>query len=99
MTKDQLNKLVASYIIAIGTTGAPNSHVWMAIDPSMSDLDSHQTMLMALTRADLIKETGYYLSLTEKGEQLHERISRILLALESKAPKSTPASESESTPS
>lgn len=74
MDKNTLNKLVAMYLIAIGNEGAPNSHVWMALDPQMADLATHQTILGALKAQDIVKESGYFLTLTEKGKALHQKI-------------------------
>lgn len=76
MTQDDVNKLVAMYLIAIGRTGAPNSHVWMAIDQNMSDLNRHQVTLGQLKQVGLVTEKFNYLRLTPAGESLLAKVER-----------------------
>lgn len=78
-TKHDVNKLVAMYIIAIGTSGRPNSHVWMQVDKEMSNLDLHQNLVDALIASKVIKQSNWFLSLTEKGLELHKKLVEIYL--------------------
>lgn len=75
MDKNELNKLIASYIVAIGPSGQPNSHVWMTVDPQMSNLDRHQAILGALISAGLVKEQFHFCTLTEKGMEMFKKIA------------------------
>lgn len=77
MDKHELNKLVATYIVAIGPKGSPNSYVWMAVDPQMGNLDRHQTILGALIETELVKEQFHFLTLTEKGLALHKKLEEL----------------------
>lgn len=74
MTKQDVVKLVAMYIVAIGPKGCPNSHVWMAVDPQMSDIDRHMRVLGFLKEADLCRESGYFVTLTDKGQRMLKQI-------------------------
>lgn len=67
MTNHEVNKLVAKYIVGIGREGVPNSHLWLAIDTQMSDLDLHQKVLSFLKSGGVVKESGFFLTLTDKG--------------------------------
>lgn len=77
MERNELNKLVATYIVGIGPGGVPNSHLWMAVDDQMKDLDKHQALLGALKGADLVKENGYFLTLTEKGLGMFRKLQEL----------------------
>jgi predicted methyltransferase len=89
MTKDDLNKLIATYIVAIGPAGAPNSHVWMAIDSQMSDLDRHQAILGSLKQVGLVKESSYFLTLTEKGLAMFRKLAELYKMTPEKPPVTT----------
>ena len=77
MTREDVNKLVAMYIVAIGEKGIPNSHLWMAIDKQMSDLDLHQRVLSVLKQAGLVSESNYFCTLTVKGKEMLAKIEAI----------------------
>ena len=79
MTKEEVNKLIATYIVAIGRSGGPNSHIWMAIDTNMNDLDLHLKMVGVLKAADLLTESHNFLKLTEKGLALFDKIEALYL--------------------
>lgn len=77
MTKDDLNKLVAMYIIAIGPNGLPSTHLWLAVDPNMSSVETHQIILGALQRSELVTVKNHFVELTSKGSTLFEKINAI----------------------
>lgn len=77
MDKTALNKLIAEYIVGIGVSGIPNSHLWMQVDPQMQNLDRHQAILGALKGSGLVKESGYFLTLTEKGLEMYRKIAEL----------------------
>lgn len=77
MEKHELNKLVATYIVGVGTEGVPNSYLWMQVDPNMGDLDRHLTILGTLKSAGLVRESNSFLTLTEKGLEMHKRLEEI----------------------
>lgn len=79
MTRHELNKLVACYIIAVGPSGSPSSHVWMAVDPNMDDIYKHQTLVGALVSADLINMSNHFITLTPKGLSMHEKLVQMTL--------------------
>lgn len=79
MTKQELNKLVAMYIVGIGTNGIPNSHLWMAIDKQMADLDRHTRLLGALIDGGLVKESNHFLTLTEKGLEMNKKLEELYM--------------------
>lgn len=79
MTKEEINKLVALYIVGIGKSGKPNSYLWLEVQPDMKDLDQHLTLLGALKDADLISESGYFLTLRPKGLAMLEKIKGLYL--------------------
>jgi hypothetical protein len=89
MTKDDLNKLIATYIVAIGPAGAPNSHVWMAVDQNMDDLDKHNKVLGWLIESDLAKNQFHFLTLTRKGMELHNKLVAIYAPELAKPPVTT----------
>jgi hypothetical protein len=79
MTKNELNKLIATYIVAIGPSGRPNSYVWMEVDKNMENLDRHQAILGALISADLVKEQFHFLTLTDKGKEMYNKLVELYL--------------------
>ena len=74
MTRQEVHMLVAQYIIAIGVKGEPSSHVWLAIDKNMSNLFRHQETVAVLIEAGLVKEQFHFLTLTQKGMEMHNRL-------------------------
>jgi len=79
MEAKSVTEIIAIYIVAIGPNGAPNSHVWLAVDPKMEDLDRHQVVLSYLKENGIVHESGHFLTLTEKGRILHDRIKEVLV--------------------
>jgi len=79
MTKEQLNKLIAMYIVGVGESGIPSSHLWLAVDPSMGSVDAHNGMLDVLTKAGLLKVSNHFVTLTEKGHALYLKLAAIYL--------------------
>lgn len=77
MDKHELNKLIAAYIVTIGLEGMPSSHVWMAVDKNMENLDRHQAILGALIGAGLLKEQFHFLTLTEKGKEMYRKLAEL----------------------
>lgn len=77
MTKQEVNKLVAEYIVAISPAGAPSSIVWIAVDSQMRDVHRHQLILATLVDAGLVKVSNHFCTLTEKGLNLHKKIEHI----------------------
>lgn len=78
MTKDELNKILATYIVAIGPDKVPNTHVWLAVDPQMSDLDKHMIFLGALKKAGLVIEKFNCLELTSDGLVMYAKIRGLM---------------------
>lgn len=77
MTKQELTKLVATYIVGIGPEGVPSSHLWLAIDKQMSDVNQHNMLLGALVDSGLVKQANHFLTLTEKGLAMHGKIEAL----------------------
>lgn len=76
MTKEQINKLVAMYLVAIGE-GIPSSHLWLAVDPQMSDVDLHQKLLAVLSDNQIIKVSNHFVTLLPKGKEMVRKIKEI----------------------
>lgn len=79
MTKEQLNKLIAMYIVGVGESGIPSSHLWLAVDPAMHSVGAHNATLTLLTRAGLLKVNNHFVTLTEKGHALYLKLAAIYL--------------------
>ena len=84
MTRDEGGKLVAMYIVAIGIRGLPNSHLWLAIDPTMQDLDAHLLCISVLKDAGIVDEKFNFISLTPKGLEMLTKIEKIMFNTEAK---------------
>lgn len=88
MTQKEFEVLISKYIFSLGRDSVPNTMLWMAIDPNMSDLDLHMKVLGVLKRAGLLEEKFNLLTLTPAGLALYEQINRIVLATQPQPPKS-----------
>lgn len=101
MTKEQLNKLIAMYIVGVGETGIPSSHLWLAVDPYMHSVGAHNATLNLLTQAGLIKVSNHFVTLTDKGHALYLKLAAIYLPkvpASGSSPVSSPAITSPSSP-
>ena len=67
------------YIVGVGESGIPSSHLWMAVDPSMGSVDAHNGMLNVLTKVGLLKVNNHFVTLTEKGRDLYLKMAAIYL--------------------
>jgi len=80
MTKSEMYQLVCEYIIAIGIEGSPSSHVWLMVDPSMSDVYKHNRLVAFLEESEVLTNVGHFLQLTNKGLRMYNEIRTVLLA-------------------
>lgn len=74
MTKEEVIKLVAMYLVAIGPSGSPSSYVWMAIDKNMEDVYRHNLIIGNLERQGILTNKNHFLKLTEKGLAMLTRL-------------------------
>jgi predicted methyltransferase len=78
MTNSELNKYIASLIVAVGPGGSPSSHVWMLIDENMENLDRYNLILGSLQENGIVEVSNHFVKLTRKGLETYNRISAIL---------------------
>jgi ribosomal protein S19E (S16A) len=84
MTRDDVKKLVAEYVIRIGVNGIPNGHLY-AETMDHVDLDTHNAVINSLKEAKLVDQSSHYLTLTEHGRVLFGRIAYAVLATPGKS--------------
>lgn len=81
----EVKKTIAIYLVGIGRGGIPNSHLWLAVDSQMEDLDRHQAILGMLKSAGLVVEKFNFLTLTEKGVRMLGEITELYVSVKEKS--------------
>lgn len=76
-TKD-VSKYIAMLLVAVGPSGSPSSHVWMAVDPQMADVYQYQTVLLFMQKSGVVEVSNHFVTLTRKGMEMHNKIVEIL---------------------
>lgn len=72
-------QLIALYIVAIGAGGTPNGHLYAKVMADGVDLEKHQQLLHVLKKVGWVEESGFFLTLTHKGMEKHNELSKVLL--------------------
>ena len=80
MTKQEVQKLVAMYLIAVGHSGSPSSHVWMAVDKNMEDVYQHEAIVAGLVQLGVFNMSNHFITLTPKGQAMHDKVAAILVS-------------------
>ena len=75
---EDVSKNIAMLVVAVGPSGSPSSHEWMAIDPQMADVNHYQCVLSFMQKSDLVKVSNHFVTLTRKGLEMHNKIVEIL---------------------
>lgn len=81
MDRQELNELIAMYIVAVGEHGCPNSHVWTAVDPQMTSCDQHMLIVGALKGSGTLRESNDFLTLTAKGLEKLAKLEQVFNVL------------------
>lgn len=66
--------LVSLYLSAIGNEGAPSGVIYSAMMAMNVGLSQHQNVITLLTESKLAKNSGHFLTLTDKGKNLLAKI-------------------------
>ena len=83
-----LDQLIATYLVLIGPTGAPNGEIYARVMEHGLGLEVHQKFIAELCRQGVAHQAGHFVTLTDKGQRLRLSITKVLL--EAEATKSKP---------
>ena len=79
MTTSELTKLLALYIVGVGTDGIPNGHLYAHTMADGVTLEIHTALVNDLIRQGIFKQSNFFITLTDKGLGIHTRLQNALL--------------------
>ena len=77
MTRDVMLSRVAGIVASLGDTGAPESMLYIICD---MDMDAWQTIRGILLKANLVRISGNFVTLTKQGKETAKKVNALILS-------------------